>query len=230
MELKIKVQREKYEAIASGEMSEFSVELTQSLKKKISGVDVAEFDKLCVLCMFSSDSVVFGIKSMVVDENTISFVVENNIEKNVEQTDKTSETVENVEKEVEVPQKTEKSMKERVDEVLTQFYTNNKVVVVGGPRVAIHPNGVVFGTGKKLPILNDVRFYIDIEKQTFYFTYDMTEDEFINQLKGFLKKMLLNNYAFVWKKKCEYKEEDGKRFLTLYYTTRRYVNQSKKLL
>jgi hypothetical protein len=58
----------------------------------------------------------------------------------------------------------------------------------------------------------------------------MTEENFINQLKDFLKKMLINNFVFIWKKKCEYKEVDGKRFLLLYYTTRRYINQTKKLL
>ena len=118
----------------------------------------------------------------------------------------------------------------RINKEIEEFCKNNKVYVVGGPRVAIHPNGVVFGNRKKLPILNDVRFYIDIEKQIFYFTYDMTEDDFIEQLREFLKKMLINNFVFIWKKKCEYKEVDGKRFLSLYYTTRRYVNQTKKLL
>lgn len=128
------------------------------------------------------------------------------------------------------PENCETNIGERINVVIEDFCKNNKVYVVGGPRVAIHPNGVVFGTGKKLPILNDVRFYVDIEKQVFYYTYDMTEDDFINQLKGFLKKMLTNNFVFIWKKKCEYKEVDGKRYLLLYYTTRRYINQTKKLL
>ena len=174
--------------------------------------------------MFSSDMITLPIEEMSVEEDGIHFILKNEKE-NVQTDEDSDETLEPEDNEND-----EINISERINKEIEEFCKNNKVYVVGGPRVAIHPNGVVFGTKRKLPILNDVRFYINIEKQIFYFTYDMTEDDFIEQLRDFLKKMLINNFVFIWKKKCEYKEVDGKRFLLLYYTTRRYINQTKKLL
>ena len=218
---------------------------------------IKHFDELCILCMFSSDMITLPIEEMSVEEDGIHFILKNEKEnvqtdedkqnegdKTPEPEDGDDETPEPEDGDDETPEPEdngdetpepednddETNISERINKEIEEFCKNNKVYVVGGPRVAIHPNGVVFGTKRKLPILNDVRFYINIEKQIFYFTYDMTEDDFIEQLRDFLKKMLINNFVFIWKKKCEYKEVDGKRFLLLYYTTRRYINQTKKLL
>ena len=236
MELKVKINKEKFAEIESGK-NELVIGLTQALLKKISKDEsytisdlisnkelVKHFDELCILCMFSSDMITLPIEEMNIEEDGIHFILKNGNE-NVQTDEDSDETLEPEDNEND-----EINISERINKEIEEFCKNNKVYVVGGPRVAIHPNGVVFGTKRKLPILNDVRFYIDIEKQIFYFTYDMTEDDFIEQLREFLKKMLINNFVFIWKKKCEYKEVDGKRFLSLYYTTRRYVNQTKKLL
>ena len=236
MELKVKINKEKFAEIESGK-NELVIGLTQALLKKISKDEsytisdlisnkelVKHFDELCILCMFSSDMITLPIEEMNIEEDGIHFILKNGNE-NVQTDEDSDETLEPEDNEND-----EINISERINKEIEEFCKNNKVYVVGGPRVAIHPNGVVFGTKRKLPILNDVRFYIDIEKQIFYFTYDMTEDDFIEQLREFLKKMLKNNFVFIWKKKCEYKEVDGKRFLSLYYTTRRYVNQTKKLL
>ena len=237
--LKVKINKEKFVEIESGK-NELVIGFTQALLKKISKDEsytisdlisnkelIKHFDELCILCMFSSDMITLPIEEMSVEEDGIHFILKNEKE-NVQtdedkqnEGDKTPEPEDNDDK---------TNISERINKEIEEFCKNNKVYVVGGPRVAIHPNGVVFGTKRKLPILNDVRFYINIEKQIFYFTYDMTEDDFIEQLREFLKKMLINNFVFIWKKKCEYKEVDGKRFLLLYYTTRRYINQTKKLL
>ena len=236
MELKVKINKEKFAEIESGK-NELVIGLTQALLKKISKDEsytisdlisnkelVKHFDELCILCMFSSDMITLPIEEMNIEEDGIHFILKNGNE-NVQTDEDSDETLEPEDNEND-----ETNISERINKEIEEFCKNNKVYVVGGPRVAIHPNGVVFGTKRKLPILNDVRFYINIEKQIFYFTYDMTEDDFIEQLREFLKKMLINNFVFIWKKKCEYKEVDGKRFLLLYYTTRRYINQTKKLL
>lgn len=247
--LKVKINKEKFVEIESGK-NELVIGFTQALLKKISKDKsytisdlisnkelIKHFDELCILCMFSSDMITLPIEEMSVEEDGIHFILKNEKE-NVQtdedkqnEGDKTPEPEDNAD---ETPEPEdgddETNISERINKEIEEFCKNNKVYVVGGPRVAIHPNGVVFGTKRKLPILNDVRFYINIEKQIFYFTYDMTEDDFIEQLREFLKKMLINNFVFIWKKKCEYKEVDGKRFLLLYYTTRRYINQTKKLL
>lgn len=249
MELKVKINKEKFAEIESGK-NELVIGLTQALLKKISKDEsytisdlisnkefIKHFDELCILCMFSSDMITLPIEEMNIEEDGIHFILKNEKE-NVQtdedkqnEGDKTPEPEDNGDETPEPEDSDdETNISERINKEIEEFCKNNKVYVVGGPRVAIHPNGVVFGTKRKLPILNDVRFYIDIEKQIFYFTYDMTEDDFIEQLREFLKKMLINNFVFIWKKKCEYKEVDGKRFLSLYYTTRRYVNQTKKLL
>ena len=247
--LKVKINKEKFVEIESGK-NELVIGFTQALLKKISKDKsytisdlisnkelIKHFDELCILCMFSSDMITLPIEEMSVEEDGIHFILKNEKE-NVQtdedkqnEGDKTPEPEDNGDKTPEPEDSDdETNISERINKEIEEFCKNNKVYVVGGPRVAIHPNGVVFGNRKKLPILNDVRFYIDIEKQIFYFTYDMTEDDFIEQLREFLKKMLINNFVFIWKKKCEYKEVDGKRFLLLYYTTRRYINQTKKLL
>lgn len=247
--LKVKINKEKFVEIESGK-NELVIGFTQALLKKISKDEsytisdlisnkelIKHFDELCILCMFSSDMITLPIEEMSVEEDGIHFILKNEKE-NVQtdedkqnEGDKTPEPEDNGDETPEPEDSDdETNISERINKEIEEFCKNNKVYVVGGPRVAIHPNGVVFGTKRKLPILNDVRFYIDIEKQIFYFTYDMTEDDFIEQLREFLKKMLINNFVFIWKKKCEYKEVDGKRFLLLYYTTRRYINQTKKLL
>ena len=233
--LKVKINKEKFVEIESGK-NELVIGFTQALLKKISKDKsytisdlisnkelIKHFDELCILCMFSSDMITLPIEEMSVEEDGIHFILKNE-KVDVYTEDSDDETPEPEDNDDET------NISERINKEIEEFCKNNKVYVVGGPRVAIHPNGVVFGNRKKLPILNDVRFYIDIEKQIFYFTYDMTEDDFIEQLREFLKKMLINNFVFIWKKKCEYKEVDGKRFLLLYYTTRRYINQTKKLL
>ena len=237
--LKVKINKEKFVEIESGK-NELVIGFTQALLKKISKDKsytisdlisnkelIKHFDELCILCMFSSDMITLPIEEMSVEEDGIHFILKNEKENVQTDEDKQNEGDKTPEPE---DSDDETNISERINKEIEEFCKNNKVYVVGGPRVAIHPNGVVFGNRKKLPILNDVRFYIDIEKQIFYFTYDMTEDDFIEQLREFLKKMLINNFVFIWKKKCEYKEVDGKRFLSLYYTTRRYVNQTKKLL
>lgn len=247
--LKVKINKEKFVEIESGK-NELVIGFTQALLKKISKDEsytisdlisnkelIKHFDELCILCMFSSDMITLPIEEMSVEEDGIHFILKNEKE-NVQtdedkqnEGDKTPEPEDNGDETPEPEDSDdETNISERINKEIEEFCKNNKVYVVGGPRVAIHPNGVVFGTKRKLPILNDVRFYINIEKQIFYFTYDMTEDDFIEQLREFLKKMLINNFVFIWKKKCEYKEVDGKRFLLLYYTTRRYINQTKKLL
>lgn len=234
--LKVKINKEKFVEIESGK-NELVIGFTQALLKKISKDKsytisdlisnkelIKHFDELCILCMFSSDMITLPIEEMSVEEDGIHFILKN------EKVDVYTEDSDDETLEPEDNENDEINISERINKEIEEFCKNNKVYVVGGPRVAIHPNGVVFGTKRKLPILNDVRFYINIEKQIFYFTYDMTEDDFIEQLRDFLKKMLINNFVFIWKKKCEYKEVDGKRFLLLYYTTRRYINQTKKLL
>lgn len=252
--LKVKINKEKFVEIESGK-NELVVGLTQTLLKKISKDEtytisdlisnkefIKHFDELCILCMFSFDTITLPIEEMSVEENGIHFILKNgNVDVYTEDSEQNEddEIPEHKDSEQNEGDETPKqedgengetNIGERINKVIDDFCKNNKVYVVGTPRVAIHPNGVVFGTGRKLPIMNDVRFYINIEKQSFYYTYDMTEENFINQLKDFLKKMLINNFVFIWKKKCEYKEVDGKRFLLLYYTTRRYINQTKKLL
>lgn len=237
--LKVKINKEKFVEIESGK-NELVIGFTQALLKKISKDKsytisdlisnkelIKHFDELCILCMFSSDMITLPIEEMSVEEDGIHFILKNEKENVQTDEDKQNEGDKTPEPE---DSDDETNISERINKEIEEFCKNNKVYVVGGPRVAIHPNGVVFGTKRKLPILNDVRFYINIEKQIFYFTYDMTEDDFIEQLREFLKKMLINNFVFIWKKKCEYKEVDGKRFLLLYYTTRRYINQTKKLL
>lgn len=247
--LKVKINKEKFVEIESGK-NELVIGFTQALLKKISKDEsytisdlisnkelIKHFDELCILCMFSSDMITLPIEEMSVEEDGIHFILKNekeNVQTDEDKQNEGDKTPEPEDNDDETPEPEdsddETNISERINKEIEEFCKNNKVYVVGGPRVAIHPNGVVFGTKRKLPILNDVRFYINIEKQIFYFTYDMTEDDFIEQLRDFLKKMLINNFVFIWKKKCEYKEVDGKRFLLLYYTTRRYINQTKKLL
>lgn len=247
--LKVKINKEKFVEIESGK-NELVIGFTQALLKKISKDKsytisdlisnkelIKHFDELCILCMFSSDMITLPIEEMSVEEDGIHFILKNekeNVQTDEDKQNEGDKTPEPEDGDDETPEPEdsgdETNISERINKEIEEFCKNNKVYVVGGPRVAIHPNGVVFGTKRKLPILNDVRFYINIEKQIFYFTYDMTEDDFIEQLRDFLKKMLINNFVFIWKKKCEYKEVDGKRFLLLYYTTRRYINQTKKLL
>ena len=242
--LKIKVSKEKWEDVIR--LNTFSTELTPSMVKQIlkSGDNVTEEDlngayidfmhELSVTRMFSSDNIVFKMKYLHIKDGIVTFFYENE-HTNVSNDDEflkrlkiEAQNQDGESKNTEPVEKTEESISERVEKLIDEFSKNSKVYVVGTPRVAIHPNGVVFGIGRKLPIENDVRFYIDIEKQILYHTYDMSDDEFINNLQDFFKRMLVNNFVFMWKNKCGYKESNGKRYVVLYYTTRRFINQNKK--
>lgn len=235
--LKIQVKKDVFNKIVSGESNEVSVELTNTLAKRISkdGKSTAsemladkslikDFDELYVSCMFSPDNHTFGISGLDIDGKNIVFKI----------TD-TNAPEKPAEKKVEKPaakkgnkEKSGKSVSQRIDEVLDKFCEHKNVTKVGGPRVIVKPNGVLFGLKKRLPVKNDVEIHIDIETQKFYFTYDMTEDVFVRELENFLNRMVAGNFVFIWRNKCAYKEkEDGKRYLILYYTTRKFVNQDK---
>lgn len=235
--LKIRIRKEIYTDLLSGKTNELSVKLTQTLIKNISSKEnatvedledennVKKFDNLHLLCMLTSDSMTVGIKSMKISNGNLNVVIEKEVENKVE------EKKEEVKKEKSVVKKEKKksSISERINKVLDNFCNNKNVFIVGTPRVIVKTNGVLFGLKKRLPINNDVEVHIDIEKQKFFFTYDMTEDMFIKEFENFLNKMVIGNFVFIWRKKCIYKEVDGKRYLVLYYTTRKFINQDKKI-
>lgn len=236
--LKIQVKKDVFNKIVSGESNEVCVELTQTLAKRISKDGkskadeiladkslIKDFDELYVSCMFSPDNHTFGITGFEIDGKNIVFKITDTPKDEKPVEEKPSEKP--VEKK-ENKHKTGKTMSQRIDEVLDKFCENKNVTKVGGPRVIVKPNGVLFGLKKRLPVKNDVEIHIDIEIQKFYFTYDMTEDMFVKELEKFLNRMAAGNFVFIWRSKCAYKEkEDGKRYLVLYYTTRKFVNQDK---
>lgn len=245
--LKIQVKKDIYNDLVSGKEKTISVDLTQNLAKRAS-VDgksdkeslendknlLKKFDELYISCMFSADNITLPIKSMEVKDGKLcfSFKSEKKEIKTAKVEEKPKETkkvkVEEKPKAEKKETKDERKIEERIDEILEKFCANKDVFTVNTPRVIVRPNGVLFALGRKLPIDNDVAINIDIERQRFFHTYDMTDDMFIEQLKGFLKKMLVNNYVFIWKSRCKYKVVDGKRFLVMYYTTRRYIKPNKK--
>lgn len=233
--LKIQVKKDIYNDLVSGKAKNLSVDLTQNLAKRAS-VDgkgdkeslendknlLKKFDELYISCMFSADNITLPIKSMEVKDGKLCFSFKS--EKKETKKVKVEEKPKTEKKET----KDERKIEERIDEILEKFCANKDVFTVNTPRVIVRPNGVLFALGRKLPIDNDVAINIDIERQRFFHTYDMTDDMFIEQLKGFLKRMLVNNYVFIWKSRCKYKVVDGKRFLVMYYTTRRYIKPNKK--
>lgn len=234
--LKVQVKKETYNKIVSGEEKILSVELTDTLAKRAS-VDgksnkesiendntlLKHFDELYVSCMFSADNKTFPIEEMKLEDGKLVFSF-----KEEKKERKTAKKKEEEKKEVVKEEKKEIKIEEKIDEVLDKFCENKDVFVVNTPRVIVKPNGVLFALGKRLPIENDHAINIDIEKQRFFHTYDMTDDMFVSQLVNFLKGMLVNNYVFIWRSKCKYKIVDGKRYLVLYYTTRRYIKPNKK--
>lgn len=233
--LKIQVKKDIYNDLVSSKEKTISVDLTQNLAKRAS-VDgkgdkeslendknlLKKFDELYISCMFSANNITLPIKSMEVKDGKLNFSFES--EKKETKKVKVDKKPKVVKKET----KDERKIEERIDEILEKFCANKDVFTVNTPRVIVKPNGVLFALGKKLPIDNDVAINIDIERQRFFHTYDMTDDMFIEQLKGFLKRMLVNNYVFIWKSRCKYKVVDDKRFLVIYYTTRRYIKSNKK--
>lgn len=253
--LKVQVKKDIYEEIVSGKLKEFGVSFTKTLAKRMSKSGnatpeqitednnlIENFDELNIACFFSSDSVTFPLKKIVIDGNDVVFTIKNTEKKETKEHNEKSVTTEETKKEKktstfraltieELKEDDRKRITKRISEVLDKFCKNQNVIVVGTPRVSVRPNGVLFGLNRTLPIKNDVAINVDIEKQRFYFTYDMTENDFIEQFEQFLKKALFGNFVFIWKSKCAYKEsKDGKRFLTLFYTTRKFVNQTKRLL
>lgn len=251
--LKVQVKKDIWEQIESGNTNKLTFKKNQSFMKKIveeDGVTLKNIDKLYVTCMFSSKNETFDIESISNEDNDIVFEIKNtNIIKEEIETIKDDIEKETIETPIESISKTEsiesikqekkeskenkpkevKSVGERVNELLDDLCSNNNTVVVGTPIVIIRPDGYIFGQRKKLPLKNDVVLKIPIESQKLYFTYDISEDEYINQLMTYFKKMVATNFVFLWRKKCVYKEVDGKRYLNLFYTTRKYVNESKKI-
>lgn len=149
------------------------------------------------------------------------------VENPVEVTEKEPEE-EPEEEDVELEEQDESDMESRVDELIGKLAEHDHTYVVSRPSVIIKRNGYIIGLSKRLPLTNDNQITIDIEKQVLYHTYDKSDDEFLDELSEFFRRMVTGNFVFLWKSKCKYKvDESGKRYLVLYYTTRKYVNQKK---
>lgn len=242
--LKIQVPKNVFGMICDGTTDSVPVEMTPMFVKRLTGGkhssvekvmedmnSVVRFDRLYVSCMFSDKNITVDIEDIRIEGKNVVFKFTR-----VATDDGGSDVVDTVSDET---QQTEpagtrdtpdtKSLGERVDEILDELCRHKNVYVVGVPRVMVKPDGVVFGTGKKLPIKNDVAFSIVIEAQKLYFTYDITEEDYLKQLRDFFKRMTTNNFVFLWRKKSRYMEIDGRRFLLLRYTTRRFVNQNKNI-
>ena len=151
--LKVKINKEKFVEIESGK-NELVVGLTQALLKKISKDEsytisdlilnkelIKHFDELCILCMFSSDMITLPIEEMSVEEDKSHFILKN--EKVDVHTDNNEQNEGNETLEPEDGDNGEIIIGERINKVIDDFCKNDKVYVVGTPRVAIHPNGVV---------------------------------------------------------------------------------------
>ena len=89
MELKVKINKEKFAEIELGK-NELVIGLTQALLKKISKDEsytisdlisnkelIKHFDELCILCMFSSDMITLPIEEMNIEEDGIHFILKN---------------------------------------------------------------------------------------------------------------------------------------------------------
>ena len=102
-------------------------------------------------------------------------------------------------------------VKTRVLNILDSFCENKDVFVVNMPNVTIRYNGQIVGYhgGRKLIADRDSDVKFNFEKKEFV-KYPYTSDgEFSLRILTYLNKLLQNNYVFINKSACGFREGDG---------------------
>lgn len=100
-------------------------------------------------------------------------------------------------------------VKTTVMNLFNNFCKMKDVYVVNMPNVTIRNNGQVFGCNKRLIADRDSDVKFNFEKKEFV-KYPYTSDgEFSLRILTYLNKLLQNNYVFINKSACGFREGDG---------------------
>ena len=113
-------------------------------------------------------------------------------------------------------------IEKKIDDMLTEFCNRHNVIEVNSPVVRIGHDGKVFGYNRRVYTLNKSEAVLKIAQKRFMHYYDVSDDDFVSDVKDNLVKMSAGNAVFIWKKKCNYSiGSNGHRILTLYLATER---------
>lgn len=126
--------------------------------------------------------------------------------------------------ETETPQeeKLEEDIKEKIDNMLDEFCHKNNVINVNTPVVQVGHDGTVFGYNKTIHTFNKAEVVLNIKPKRFMHYYDVSDDDFVSNVKKELERISVGNAVFIWKKRCNYVvNSNGHRILTLYFATER---------
>ena len=138
-----------------------------------------------------------------ISEITQTFILGKNGEAEVVDGEKDGDEV------LEVPVDENKKIKDVIINLFNKFCELNDVYLVNMPNVTIRNNGQVFGCKKKLIAdrESDVRFDF-VRKEFIKYPY-MADSAFSLQVLGYLNNLLKNNYVFVNRNACGFKEGDN---------------------
>lgn len=126
------------------------------------------------------------------------------------------------EPEPEEDSKPKKSFQEIISDLLNNFCSMKNVFVVNMPRVTIRNNGQILGCNKRLLAdrENDVLF--EFKKKEFFKRPETPDSRFVISFMTYLVNLSNNNYVFINRKACNFKEDEyGNIILTIYVTTKK---------
>lgn len=126
------------------------------------------------------------------------------------------------EPEPEEDSKPKKSFQEIISDLLNNFCSMKNVFVVNMPRVTIRNNGQILGCNKRLLAdrENDVLF--EFKKKEFFKHPETPDSRFVISFMTYLVNLSNNNYVFINRKACNFKEDEyGNIILTIYVTTKK---------
>jgi len=126
------------------------------------------------------------------------------------------------EPEPEEDSKPKKSFQEIISDLLNNFCSMKNVFVVNMPRVTIRNNGQILGCNKRLLAdrENDVLF--EFKKREFFKRPETPDSRFVISFMTYLVNLSNNNYVFINRKACNFKEDEyGNIILTIYVTTKK---------
>ena len=157
-----------------------------------------------------------NVETPQVEENT-----ETEIQREETKTPQVDEIKAETPQETETPQE-EEDIKEKIDSMLDEFCHKHNVINVNTPVIQVGHDGTVFGYNKTIHTFTKAEVVLSIKPKRFMHYYDVSDDDFVSNVKNELNRISVGNAVFIWKKRCNYVvNSNGHRILTLYLATER---------
>lgn len=109
---------------------------------------------------------------------------------------------------------------EKINELIRWFINNEHVYLVDFPYVLVQSNGMITRCRKRLPVKLDYGTMYHFENLEIE-QVRMTDDEYLEYVKGVFDNLTYSNYVFLQKRRCGVSVNDGKHVIRLSIVTKK---------